>query len=160
MVFVLCPGSSKNETGDLNFFKLYLKTLNYYHPQIQKRKVGSNIYFKKNIGLWIYHVNEITSINPFPSLYYFISLQAVNHATYRMKTKDMKKRKEKEKRFSGYIYKLNMLDDILLVSIDINQFTTTNLRQNLIYYTSRLIVLKQLHVFLPHFFNVLFQNNK
>lgn len=47
MVFVLCPGSSKNGTGDLNFFKLYLKTLNYYHPQIQKRKVGSNIYFKK-----------------------------------------------------------------------------------------------------------------
>lgn len=77
-----------------------------------------------------------------------------------MKTKDMKKRKEKEKRFSGYIYKLNMLDDILLVSIDINQFTTTSLRQNLIYYTSRLIVLKELHVFLPHFFNVLFQNNK
>lgn len=57
-----------------------------------------------------------------------------------LKPKTWKKEKKKKKGFP-VIYKLNVLDDILLVSIDINQFTTTNLRQNLIYYTSRLIVL-------------------
>lgn len=37
-VCVLCPESSKNGTLDLNFFQLYLKTLNHYYLQIQNRE--------------------------------------------------------------------------------------------------------------------------
>lgn len=38
-VCVLCPESSKNGTGDLKFFQLYLKTQNHYYLQIQKGNI-------------------------------------------------------------------------------------------------------------------------